>query len=570
TKDYKLTVSHITASCNGSLEEGLKFADVLFNKAVFPYTDLGNAERLYFKFGDCFRWVTERQRFIIWTGHVWEYDTPDHTGMLKLAKATVRDIVKEPDGPGDKGYENKIKHALSSESGKRQREMLNLVKAEGDITISINDLDKDIYLFNCQNATIDLRTGQARAQNKEDLITIMAPVDYDPAAGCPRWEEFLNLIQNNSQAMIVYLQKISGYCLTGDTKTDIIPFCHGMGGNGKSTYWAVIRDKVMGSYGYEVDPDVFLVNNQKFKDSGQREELANLYGKRLVTATEIPEGRQLTTSLLKAISGGESIHGDRKYERGVTFKPTFKVILSGNNEPVIKDNTDGSWRRLKKIPFTVKIQNQIDGFEDTFNDELPGILNWLIAGCLLWQREGLKDPQEVIEATAEYRKDQDLIAQFLEDCCIRTPDAEVTKKDFKAAYQKWCTESSIKAMSDKELKQRLQVFGIKDGFNSTKTARVWTGVRLRDLTDSTDSTGQEIPKSPHEGENLRTSKENAVRSCPWEANYGQDSGPDDNFSAVPPDNPDKPESCKPPCNLCPWWGKMPDGKFDCTNPEVHQ
>ena len=446
----------------------------------YPYTDLGNAERLFAQFGDIFSWVTERQKFILWNNQAWEYDTPDHTQMLKLAKATVRAIPNEPIARDEEAYKKLLRWALASESGKHLREMINLVKAEGNITVSINDMDKDPYLFNCQNATIDLLNGEARPHSKDDLITIVAPVDYDPAAKCPKWLNFLNLIQNNNASIIKYLQVLSGYCLTGDTKTDVIPFCHGVGGNGKSTYWTVIRDKIMGAYAYEIDPDIFLVSNQKFKDSGQREELANLFGKRLVTATEIQEGRQLTINLLKAISGGESIHGDRKYEHGITYKPTFKVILSGNNEPTIKDNTNGAWRRLKKIPFTVTIHNQIDAFEETFNDELSGILNWLLEGCLIWQAEGLKDPDEVVKATDEYRRDQDSIVQFLDDCCERKPEFQVAKKEFKTAYLKWCAEMSIKPLSDKELKQHLIVFGIKDA--RTDDARLWKGIKLKEMT----------------------------------------------------------------------------------------
>ena len=182
------------------------------------------------------------------------------------------------------------------------------------------------------------------------MITIVAPVDYNPVATCPKWNEFLKIIQPN-QEIIKYLQKISGYAMTGDVKTKIVPFCYGDGGNGKSTFWSVIGD-IMGAYGYSVDPEIFLTNESKYRDSGQREQLANLYGKRLVICSEIPDGKTLTTHLLKAISGSEAISG-RKYEHTITYKPTYKVILAGNNEPIIKDTTDGTWKRLKKIPFTV-------------------------------------------------------------------------------------------------------------------------------------------------------------------------------------------------------------------------
>jgi putative DNA primase/helicase len=480
----------------------------------YPYTDLGNAERLYYKYGDIFRWVTERRLFIVWNSQAWIYDTADHTQLNKLAKSTVRDIPKEamPNMSKD-DYKALMQFAIECENQNRLKAMIESVKSEGNITISINELNRNPYLFNCRNATIDLHTGMARPHSKDDLITIVAPVDYVFDAKCPKWDSFLNLIQDNNPDMIKYLNKLSGYCLTGDTKTDVIPFCYGIGGNGKSTYWAVQRDYIMGEYAYEVDPDVFLNSGQRFKDSGQREELANLYGKRLVTATEIQKNSQLTINLLKAISGGEAIHGDRKYERGITYKPRFKVILSGNNEPIIKDTSNGAWRRLKKLPFNVTIPNPIDGFEDTFRDELPGILNWLIRGCLLWQSEGLKDPEEVVNATAEYRKNQDIIAQVLDDCFVLEPGVILAKKDFKTVYLNWCTENSVKPVGDKELKQRLIMLNVKDGVNTAGTVRVWKDIRLKTPSDNlTASDGKNLTLSPTKGI-LEKSYEVPVSSC---------------------------------------------------------
>ncbi len=442
----------------------------------YTYTDTGNAQRLYDKYGDIFKFVTERKLFIIWNGHYWEYDTPDDTKLNKLAKDTIKAIPNEarPNMTDDE-YKALMKFSLMSLNQVRIKAMIESVKSEGDVTISIKQLDSDPDLFNCQNVTIDLKIGIARPQSKDDLITIMAPVTYDSTATCPQWKSWLELIMDNKYSVINYLQTLCGYCMTGETKTDVIPFCHGLGGNGKSTFWNVIRDKIMGDYAYEVNPDVFLISGQKFKDSGQREELANLYGKRLVTATEIQEDRQLTINLLKAISGGESIHGDRKYERGITFKPTFKVILSGNHEPIIKDNSNAAWRRLKKIPFTVTIENQIDGFEETFNGELPGILNWMIAGCIRWQSEGLCDPDEVVQATMEYRNTQDVISQFLDTYYVRDVNGEVTKASFRALFSKWCTENSYEVLSDKAIKLRLAAIGVRD--KAKNSGGVWIGIK---------------------------------------------------------------------------------------------
>ena len=439
-------------------------------------TDLGNAERLVRAFGGVIRYVHERKLWLIWNGIKWEWDNADDTGIMSLAKQTARDILKEvtPDMDKDE-YKNLLKWAQGSESEKRLRAMVSLARNEPGITVSIRALNTDLYLFNVLNGTLDLRSGKLLRHDPKHLITMLAAVQFDPAATCSEWDKFLSLVMSGDIDKIRYLRDLSGYCLTGDTKTQVVPFCHGGGGNGKSTFWSLIR-RVMGDYAIEVDPDIFLISRQHFKDGGTRETLADLFGKRLATATEIEEDRQLSINLLKAITGGEDITGDRKYEHNVRFKPTFKVILSGNNEPTVHDSTDGAWRRLKKIPFSVKIADPIEGFDEYLAQELPGILNWMLQGCLSWQSRGLSEPDDVRNATAEYRRDQDHLNAFLEDQCQLGILLKVAKKDFKTTYLKWCEANSINAYSDKTLKQKLVSHGIKEGHSGG--VKEWRGIGL--------------------------------------------------------------------------------------------
>lgn len=499
-RTYEETVGFATVICpDGSSDAALRLVDVIFKKATYKYTDWGNAQRLYDRYGDSFRWVVERKLFSVWNGKAWSYDTPDDKEIYKLAKLTVRYIPDEKwPNMTDKEFDALLKFASNSQNQNKLKASIESVKSECDVSVSITELNADPYLFNCRNATIDLRTGEGRPQSKDDLITVVAPVDYNPEAKCPKWLAFLNLIMANSQEKIKYLQTLVGYCMTADTKTDVIPFCHGYGGNGKSTFWQVIRDKIMGldAYGYEVDPDVLVQANSKFgRDSGIREEIANLYGKRLVTAIELPDG-ELNTKKLKAMTGGEAQHGDRKYERGITYKPTYKIILSGNTEPTIKDPTDGTWRRVKKIPFTVKIPNPIDGFEETFNDELSGILNWMIEGSLRWQNEGLKDPKEVVDATDEYRATQDNMAIFITEKCEYVPGVKETQNDFYNALKAYWIENGIAFMQKKDVKARLLATGKITIGRGTGNVACYEGIRLLPKTEPKPEADQNYPDIP--------------------------------------------------------------------------
>ena len=457
------------------------------SRNLYPLTDSGNAERFTNLHGKVVKYAHERKLWLLWSGQRWTWDNADDTGVMQLAKLVAREIPKEATpGMSKEEFGDLLDWAKQSESEKRLRAMVSLARNETGITISIRDLNTDNYLLNVLNGTIDLHTAQLLPHDPKHLITMMAPVTHDPAATCPEWDRFLQLVMAGNIQMIKYLRDITGYCLTGDNRTHIVPFCHGHGGNGKSTFLKIDRH-IMGDYAIQVDPSVFLISKQQFKDGGTRETLADLFGKRLVTATEIDENRQLSINLLKAIMGGEDISGDRKYEHNIRFKPTFKVILSGNNEPIVHDSSDGAWRRLKKIPFTIKISNPIDGYEEDLMPEISGIFNWMLAGCLSWQQNGLSEPQEVQVATAEYRKGQDEFNQFFDDVCKLEIKLKTAKRDFKIAYVNWCNENGLSPYSDKTLRQKLLAHGVCEGHSGA--VKEWKGVGLQRPEPTPEGTG---------------------------------------------------------------------------------
>ncbi len=233
--------------------------------ASYNFTDLGNAERLCRKYRDIFQWVIERKMFYVWNGSVWQTDTPDNTKLLYLAKQIVRTITdeKQPEMT-DEGYKKLLNFAIASESEKRLNSMVSLARNEPGISISILEFNKDKYLFNIKNGTVNLKSGMLQPHRKEDYITQMAPVSYDNTAICPKWEAFLELIQPDPDVRI-YLQKLVGYAMTGDTKTQVIPFCWGPGGNGKSTMWGTIKRLFGTDYSHEIDTEVFLVSRNNFR-----------------------------------------------------------------------------------------------------------------------------------------------------------------------------------------------------------------------------------------------------------------------------------------------------------------
>ena len=483
-------------------KEGVKspagLAAKLAARKVFNLTDLGNAERLVQRYGQNIRYSEERKRWLIWNGRVWEWDYG--AKVMSLAKETARNILREAaDEKDDEQRKALIKHAMRSESDRRLTAMVSLAQSEPGIPVKGNELNTNPWLFNCLNGTVDLRTGELLPHNREDLITIISPMIYDPNAPCELWIRFLDRVTGNNAELAQYLQRAVGYSLTGDMRAQVLFFLYGLGNNGKSTFITTIR-KVIAGYGATAPVDMFLAKDKTAR--GPKEELANLQGKRFVAASEVEVGRRLAVVVIKEMTGGEAIRADRKYEHEVEFQPTHKLWISGNHKPVIADTSLAIWRRIKLVPFTITIpDNEID--EDLplkLEAELRGILAWAVEGCLAWQREGLKEPRAVTAATLTYRDEEDILAEFIQDRCVLKATATVSKADLYENYKQWCENTGCQPVSQKTLRTRLMERGISEG--KSMSVRYWRGIGL--------SQGQE-QKEGQEGQHRRIFPESPIR-----------------------------------------------------------
>jgi putative DNA primase/helicase len=453
----------------------------------FNLTDLGNAERLGSRYGAVLRYCYERKRWLVWNGKVWEWDAGNK--VAALAKLAVRNIYHEA---GDELDEKKRKdiasHASKSESDPRLTGMINLAQSEPGIPIKLTDLDTNHWLFNCLNGTIDLQSGKLLPHRKEDLITILVHIEYDPNASCNLWMRFLDRVTGGNIELVSYLQRVVGYSLTGDTRSQTMFFLYGLGSNGKSTFITTIR-KLTGGYGTKANTSLFMAKDRN--SGGPSEDLANLQGKRFVMASEIEDGRRLAVVLIKEMTGGEAIRADRKYEHEIEFQPVHKIWLIGNHKPVITDTTLSIWRRVKLIPFTVTIPGkEMDpDLPAKLESELPGILAWAVKGCLEWQKYGLAEPKAVTNATSDYRHEQDILGDFIDDCCCLLPTAAVSKHELKTAYETWCNSTGSQPASQKTFRARLIERGVTEG--KSGGTRYWKGIALSDSEGQQGQLGQE-------------------------------------------------------------------------------
>ena len=351
---------------------------------------------------------------------------------------------------------------------------------EKQVIVRAEDLDQNGWLLNCRNCTIDLKTGAAREHSPADMLTRRIGVTYDPKAKAPRWLKFLGRIMRDDQEMIDFLQRAIGYTLTGDVSEQCLFFLYGHGRNGKSTFIETML-KLLDEYAIKTPTETLMMRDNKAATN----DLARLYGMRAVVAKETDEGQRLAEAVIKDLTGGDKITARFLYQEFFEFRPSHKLWMYGNHKPIVRGSDLGIWRRIRLIPFAVTIPE--DERDPTLHwrleEELPGILNWALEGCLKWQREGLGNPKVAKVATEEYREEMDVLGEFLQECCVIAPDGRLTAAQLYTEYSAWCSQMGERPISKRALGLRMKERGFtqhRDG-----TARMWEGVKLRSKSEST-------------------------------------------------------------------------------------
>ena len=368
------------------------------------------------------------------------------------------------------------KHLIKSESFRRIQALEGLLKMSEEIKVEDWELDTDIYLFNVEGLTLNLKTGKAKEPNFKNLITKKSRFIYDKAAECPTWKMFLLQIFNKDSELIRFIQKACGYALSGDVSEQCLFILWGTGANGKSTFLNVLLH-LFGDYACSTMIETFMKKN-----SEQSNDLARLKGLRLVTTSEIEQGKQISESLIKSVTGEDALTARFLYGEYFSFKPTFKIFMATNHKPKIRGADNGIWRRIKMIPFTVTIppEQRDKKLTEKLIAENCGILNWLIQGYAMWRKEGLSEEPKVIrEANAEYRMDMDVVGTFVNDCLEIDASLKwrLNNTLLYNTYIKWCNANNEHIRSQKWLTIQMSEKGFKRFMSCGQ--RLWLGLVLK-------------------------------------------------------------------------------------------
>jgi putative DNA primase/helicase len=338
------------------------------------------------------------------------------------------------------------------------------------VAVLQDELDRGEYFLNCANGTVDLRDGSLAPADREALITKLIDIDYGENARAERFERFLQEVFEGKAELIDYLQRAIGYSFTADLSEQCLHLLHGAGANGKSTLIDVLL-KVSGDYGQTAGAQIVLT---KF-GTAIPTDIAALCGSRFISINETGESRAMDEAVVKTLTSVEPISARFLHRNFFNFVPTHHLWLSSNHKPRISGTDHGIWRRIRLIPFTQVFPLNLTLHEE-LESELPGILAWVVAGASKWYREGLEIPLEISRATKAYRSEQDVLDDFLKECCDEGPDCEILSKDLYELYKNWAKESGEDVWSKKLLGRRLADRGFVSGRTSTTNMAKWGGL----------------------------------------------------------------------------------------------
>lgn len=357
--------------------------------------------------------------------------------------------------------------------------------------ISQADLDGNLNLFNCQNGTYNLRTGEFGPHNPNDLLSKISNVIYDPLAKAPTFEKFVSDVMQDDASKILYLQKIFGYALTGDTELETCWFLYGSTTrNGKSTLVETIAHMMGGSGGYACAMSPQSLAQRQNKDTRQASgDIARLDGCRFLNASEPPKRMLFDVALLKTLLGRDSITARHLYEREFEFVPRFKLVINTNYLPLIQDDTLFSSGRVNVITFDrhFEPQEQDRGLKDKLKNpaEISGIFNWCIEGLKLYRELGADPPASVLNATAEYRQNSDKTGNFISEC-LKPSEKNCSAGEVYMRYAKWCEENGYGTESKRNFWDELQAKGLFAKSGTIDGVTVHNIVRGHEIIYETD------------------------------------------------------------------------------------
>ena len=425
------------------------------------FSDDALARRFADRHADDLRFIAAWGQWFRFDGKRWRQDATLYA--FDLARRICRTASAECNGSDG------VKTGLAS--AKTVAAVERLARCDRRIAATIDQWDADPWLLNTPSGVVDLLTGKMRAHRADDYMTNITATG--PRGDCPRFLAFLDRVTGSDSELIAYERRVLGYALTGIVREHALFFGYGTGANGKSVLLSTVAG-ILGDYHKTAPIETFTASNVDRHPT----DLAMLRGARLVTATETVEGRQWAESRIKSLTGGDRVSARFMRQDFFEFMPQFKLFIAGNHRPGLRSVDEAIRRRFHLIPFAVTIpaEERDSELTEKLKDEWPGIMAWIVEGCLEWQSEGLAAPEAVTAATAEYLESEDAIAAWIDECCERDVNAWAGSSALFASWASWATKAGEAVGSQKKFSQKLAER--KFPKHNLNTARGFNGLRI--------------------------------------------------------------------------------------------
>lgn len=487
-------------------------------------TEFGLAERLVDQHAQDIRWEPTWKAWLGWNGKYWSLEAGLEEVRRRMFR-TIRSVTEEADAlyhdykVAQEHYESTSKDinvsdvvrgraefklkmlekqveelfsfAVKAETFSKWSHAVSIASTLPGVITNFRDFNKQPWLLNFKNGTVDLRTGEFRDHRRTDYLTRMIPYDYDANAECPRFDIFMRQFMQDNDRMINFLWRALGYSACGVTSEQKIFILHGDGANGKSTFLNLMLE-IFGQgntgYGMAVNSENLLSTKGSNKHETWRMSLAHV---RLVGAQEVDEGRTFAESLIKELTGGDIITGRKLYQDEWSYKPEFTAWLSVNHLPHVRGTDEGIWRRLCVIPCDASFKDKPDrALPERLMQEAPGIWARIVKEARMWIKEGLVLPREIIAANALYRHEQDPLKDFVERYCVIEAEGSITRQTMWAAYEEYCTE--YKTRTFHERKRFYAALEKQFAMKKVHGERFFSGVRLKTPKERIESSPKAI------------------------------------------------------------------------------
>jgi putative DNA primase/helicase len=435
------------------------------------FTDLGNARRLVRLHGEDLRYVHNYKRWLFWNDVRWREDMSGE--VIRRSKSIPMDLYREAAKIEDADLRgNFSKHARRTESERSLKALISLAQSEEGIPASPDDFDADPWLLNTPNGIVHLSTGKLAPHSREAMCTRLTGVGYECGAKSKLWDTCLATWLPEPEVR-AFVKRAVGYSLIGNILEQVLLILWGGGANGKTVFVEVLRAAI-GEYALHTPAETLISN----KTGGIPNDVARLKGARFVSASESEENRRLAEAKVKALTGGDTITARFMRAEFFEFKPTFTTWLSTNHKPMIRGQDHGIWRRIRLIPFNVQIPetSRDPKLLEKLKADLPAILAWAIEGALEYNKEGLAAPAAVLNATDEYRREQDSFGDFLEERCIVEEERFALASSLHQAFTEWAKVAQEESMSAKAFGTKLAERGFDKGRMGGH--RGWHGIAL--------------------------------------------------------------------------------------------